>query len=57
MFPFSFENLITLGPWEIVGCGMLGGYVGYNYNSWEDTLLKKVNDARAVRDMPLLTRK
>ena len=44
-------------PWEVVGCGIAGAYVGYRYNDWEAQLLAAVNEQRAERDMPPITGK
>ena len=37
--------------------GMVGGYVGYNYTSWEASLLASVNEKRALRGMPEIERR
>lgn len=44
-------------PWEIVGCGVLLGVVGANYNSWEGQMLDAVNEKRVERGMPEITPK
>ena len=44
------------GPWNHLLFGMVGGYVGYNYSSWEAGLLAKVNEKRALRNLPEFNR-
>ena len=36
--------------------GAVGGYIGYNYKTWENNLLIKVNEKRALRGMPEMNR-
>jgi len=43
-------------PWNHVLFGMVGGYIGYNYNKWEDGLLEAVNEKRRDRGMPEISR-
>jgi hypothetical protein len=34
----------------------VGGYIGYNYSSWENGLLVAVNEKRKERGMPVISR-
>jgi len=43
-------------PWNHVLFGAVGGYVGYHYGGWQDDLLASVNEKRALRNMPQITR-
>ena len=44
-------------PWNHVLFGFVGGYIGYNYQRWEDELLAEVNAKRLERNMPPINRK
>jgi len=43
-------------PWNHLLFGAVGGFIGYNYNRWEDELLAAVNDKRVERGMPPINR-
>jgi hypothetical protein len=47
----------TLGPWNHVACGFIGGYIGYNYYTWESEMLESVNEKRVARGMMPIQRK
>ena len=34
----------------------VGGYIGYNFNRWENELFVAVNDKRKARGMPVIAR-
>ena len=54
----TFSSLFhVIGPWNHLMFGMVGGYVGYNYKSWEASLLASVNEKRALRGMPEIERR
>ncbi|KAJ1425056.1 hypothetical protein B484DRAFT_451268 [Ochromonadaceae sp. CCMP2298] len=44
-------------PWNHVFLGAVGGYIGYNYSTWENGLLVAVNAKRIERGMPVISRK
>ena len=46
-----------LDPWNHVAFAFIGGYIGYNVESWEQQLMDGVNEKRQDRGMPLITRK
>lgn len=43
-------------PWNHVLFIGVGGYIGYHYPRWEEELLVSVNEKRAERGMPTITR-
>lgn len=43
-------------PWNHLLLGGAFGYVGYHYDAWELALLEAVNEKRAERGMPLISR-
>ncbi len=58
---FLFAHLILstlnlIEPWGHVAMAGVGGYVGYNLQSWEDNLLVAVNEKRVQRGMTPITR-
>ena len=50
-------SLLMSEPWNHLLFGVVGGYVGYNYKSWEASLLAKVNEKRVLRGMAPMDRK
>ena len=48
--------LFPLEPWNHLLFGAVGGYIGYNYKSWEASLLAKVNEKRVLRGMAPIDR-
>ena len=50
------KNRLLSKPWNHLLFGMAGGYVGYNYKSWEASLLAKVNEKRVLRGMDPIDR-
>ena len=53
---FLLSLFFLLEPWNHLLFGMVGGYVGYNYKSWEAGLLAKVNEKRVLRGMAPIDR-
>jgi hypothetical protein len=53
LFDSSFSQI---EPWGHVAMAGVGGYVGYNLQSWEDNLLVAVNEKRVQRGMTPITR-
>ena len=46
----------SLEPWNHLLFGTVGAYVGYNYKTWEASLLAKVNEKRVLRGMSPIDR-
>ena len=44
-------------PWNHLLIGGIGGYIGYNYSTWEQDLLTAVNEKRLQRGMVPIDRK
>jgi hypothetical protein len=47
---------VCLDPWNHVAFACIGGYIGYNMEGWEKSLLDGVNEKRVERGMPPVTR-
>ena len=47
---------LSKGPWNHVGMALVGGWVGYNYSTWEKDLLLAVNEKRVEKGLPAITR-
>ena len=46
----NFDYL--LGPWEIVGSGLLFGYIGHNLDGFNNYMLKRINQGREELGLP-----
>ena len=42
-------DLVILEPWQHLMMGLACGYIGYNFYTWEDNLMLKVNAEREKR--------
>ena len=47
---------IFADPWNIPLYGLVGGYVGYQWQILEQKLLDDVNEMRLAKNMPVLSR-
>ena len=43
-------------PWVHVFLGCAGGYIGYNYDKWQENLLFAVNEKRVERGLVAISR-
>ena len=39
-----------------LGMGMIGGYIGYNFTTWENQMLDLINEKRALKGFPPMKR-
>ena len=44
-----FKNECLSGPWNIVACGAIGGYVGSQMEKWEADMLEDLNRRRVEK--------
>ena len=51
------KNRAFYRPWNHALCLVTGGYIGYNWEKWETELIVAVNEKRAARGMPIISRK
>ena len=48
--------IYCIGPWNHLGMGILGGYIGYHLPSWEQRLLTSVNEKRIEKGLSPIQR-
>ncbi len=46
----------SIGPWNHLFLGVVGGYIGHNYTRWEKELLENLNAKRKEKGLAEITR-